>query len=249
MELVPPLWEPRDCPPELPSGAAHVWRVRADVPEAEDDRWRRLLAGPERERLARFHFAADARREAVSRGALRILLGAYLGRPPDDVAFATEAKGKPVLAGAAAGARIEFNVSHSGEWVLLAFARGRRVGVDLERWRAIDAEQILRDFFLPEEVAEWLEWPAAARPAAFFRAWTLKEAYLKATGAGLSQPLRSFRVRLAPGAAPALAWGEGDDGAPERWSLASLEVAAGYSAALAAENRTDGVASFTLPPR
>jgi 4'-phosphopantetheinyl transferase len=228
---------------------AQVWRVRADTGEAEDDRWRLLLAGPERERLARFHFAADARREAVSRGALRVLLGGYLGLPPEELAFATEAKGKPVLAGAAPGERIEFNVSHSGEWVLLAFARGRRVGIDLERWREIEAEQILRDFFLPEELEEWRQWPEAGRPAAFFGAWTLKEAYLKALGAGLAKPLRSFRVRIGPGVPAALAWCAEDDRAPDRWSLVPLEVAPGYSAALAAENEISGVASFTLARR
>jgi 4'-phosphopantetheinyl transferase len=249
MELVPPLWEPRTLPLELPAGMVHVWRVRADIPEVEENRWRMLLAGPEQERLGRFHFAADARREAVSRAALRLLLADYLDLPPGRIAFATEAKGKPYVAGTVTGRRVEFNVSHSGEWVLLAFARDRRVGIDVERWREIEAEQILRDFFLPEEVEEWRQWPEAERPAAFFNAWTLKEAYLKALGAGLAKPLRSFRVGIGPGAKPALVWCADDARAPEKWSLARLGVAPGYAAALAAENEIKGVASFTLPPR
>jgi 4'-phosphopantetheinyl transferase len=249
MELVPPLWEPRAIPLELPAGVAHVWRVRADIPAVEENRWRTLLAGPEQERLSRFHFAADARREAVGRAALRILLADYLDLPPGRIAFATESKGKPYVAGTTAGRRVEFNLSHSGEWVLLAFARGRRLGVDLERWREIEAEPILRDFFLPEEVDEWRQWPATERPAAFFSAWTLKEAYLKALGAGLSKPLRSFRVRIGPRGDPALTWCADDPLAPEKWSLARLEVAPGYGAALAVEKEIQRVESFTLPPR
>ncbi len=249
MELVPPPWEPRTLPLELPAGVAHVWRVRADVPAEEENRWRMLLAGPEEERLGRFHFAADARREAVSRAALRLLLADYLDLAPGKIAFATEAKGKPYVAGSAPDRRIEFNVSHSGEWVLLAFARGRRVGIDVERWREIEAEQILRDFFLPEEVEEWRRWPEDRRPAAFFDAWTLKEAYLKGLGAGLSKPLRSFRVRLGPTEPPALTWCADDADAPQKWSLARLGVAPGYAAALAAESGIRRVASFTLPPR
>jgi len=249
MKLVPPLWEPRALPPELPPGVAQVWRVRADVGEDEDARWRALLTAPERERLGRFHFAADARREAVGRGALRLLLGAHLGLPPEGVALAVEAKGKPVLAETPPARRIEFNVSHSGEWALLAFARGRRVGIDLERWREIEAGQILRDFFDPAEAEEWRQWPAAERPAAFFGAWTLKEAYLKALGAGLARPMKSFRVRVGPGTEPALVSCAEDDRAPEKWSLARLEVAPGYAAALAAENEISGVATFTLPRR
>jgi 4'-phosphopantetheinyl transferase len=248
MELVPPPWMPCAVPPALPAGRAHVWRVRADTGAPEDARWRALLAPAERERLDRFRFADDAKREAVSRGALRLLLGAYLGRPPGGVAFAAEAQGKPVLAGAPAGERIEFNVSHSGEWAVLAFARGRRLGIDVERWREIDAEQILRDFFRPEEAEEWRRHPEPERPAAFFGAWTLKEAYLKALGVGLARPMQSFRVRAGPGPA-ALVWCAEDAHAPERWSLARLDLAPGYSAALAAENEISGVASFTLARR
>ena len=245
---MPPPRKPCARPPALPAGQAHVWRVRADTGAPEDVRWRALLAPAERERLDRFHFADDAKREAVSRGSLRLLLGAYLGRPPAEVAFAAEAQGKPVLAGSPAGGRIEFNVSHSGEWAVLAFARARRVGVDLERWREIETEQILGDFFRPEEAEEWRQQPAAERPAAFFAAWTLKEAYLKAPGVGLARPMQSFRVRAGPGPA-ALLWCAEDARAPERWSLARLDLAPGYSAALAAENEISGVASFTLPRR
>jgi phosphopantetheinyl transferase len=302
MEFVPPVWEPRAAAPDLPAGVAHVWRLRAAEGDAGQTRWRNLLSAGERERLGRFHFEADARREAASRGALRMLLGGYLGISSDAVAFAAELRGKPVLAAhlrsgnascdaanpalaprlrslnasrdaanLALAARlrsrpasedatnaalvredpagsIEFNVSHSGDWVLLAFARGRRVGIDVEQWREIGAAKILGEFFQPEEAAEWALWPEPERAGAFFGAWTLKEAYLKALGAGFAKPLRSFRVRIAPGTAPALVACADDAQAPERWHLARLEMAPGYSAALATEREIERVFSYTLAP-
>jgi 4'-phosphopantetheinyl transferase len=249
MELEPPVWELRAAAPELPAGVAHLWRVRAGDAEAEDARWRELLDSRERERLARFRFAADARREAISRGALRELLGSYLGIPSREVAFTVGPQGKPAVTGAPAGRGIEFNVSHSGDWVLLAFARGGRVGIDIERWREIEAETILRDFFRPEEAEAWRLWPEADRLAAFFSIWTLKEAYVKALGAGLAKPLQSFHVRFGPAIDPTLAWCAEDPDAAERWRLTPLDVGAGYSAALASEREIGSVRTFTLPPR
>src|ERR1700691_4039903 len=125
MELVLPHWERRAAAPELPEGTAHLWRARADV---VDTAWRELLDSQERENVSRFRFVEDARRAVAARGALRLLLGAYLGIPAREVLLAAEPGGKPILAGPPERSRIEFNLSHSGDWVLLAFGRGGRVG-------------------------------------------------------------------------------------------------------------------------
>jgi len=242
----PPRWESRQTAPLLPDGSAHFWRVPVESTPGADARWRELLQPDERRKLARFHFEEDARREAVNRGALRLLLGSYLGIGPGSVAFVAGAKGKPAIAGEFPGGRIEFNVAHSGEWVVIAFARGGRVGVDVEKWREIEADQILGDFFRPEERQEWIEWPEAEREAAFFRAWTLKEAYLKALGTGLSKPLQSFRVRLARSTEPALISCEDDEAAASRWNLTSLEIAPRYSAAFVSERGIQTMRLFTF---
>lgn len=244
MKLVGPAWEARAVAPELPDGAAHVWRVRADRPGTAAEAWGRLLLPAERERLGRFRLEADAQREAAGRGALRLLLGAYLGLDPLAVRVAPEPGGKPALAGGSPGPRIEFNVAHSGNWALLAFARGRRVGVDVEKWRDVPEAAALRDIFRPEELEAWARCPPAERPAAFFGAWTLKEAYAKGLGAGLALPLRSFRVPVAPGEEPAtLGCAEG---ASSPWDLLRLDVGPGYSAALAAERGIALVYAFAL---
>ncbi|HEX3728938.1 MAG TPA: 4'-phosphopantetheinyl transferase superfamily protein [Opitutaceae bacterium] len=239
----PSLWEPRAVPPELAEAEAHVWRTRVDWA-----RWEWHLLPEERRRLQRFRLAEDSAREATGRGVLRFLLGGYLGLRPPEVPLAAGPHGKPVL-GPAAPARLEFNLSHSGAWVLVALARGGRVGVDLERERPVDEARIAREFFHPEEVAEWERQAEADRLAAFFRLWTLKEAYLKALGTGLSKPPGSFRVTGCSRAADAaLLWCVEDPEAPRRWQVQRLEIDVGYAAALATERPIGPVRAFTLLP-
>lgn len=210
----------------------HIWRVAVRQPEERLERWRRLLTPPEQAKLARFHFPDDARRELVSRGALRELLGGYLGADGATLRFGTEAKGKPFLADMPPGERIEFNTSHSGDWALLGFARGRALGVDVERWRELESMEIVRGYFSPAEIAEWEAVPAAGRQPAFFDGWTRKESYLKALGTGLAKPLDSFQVRLARGEPAALVADAGDAQAAARWRMLALPMGEGYSAAV-----------------
>jgi 4'-phosphopantetheinyl transferase len=244
MELVPPMWQPKLMADRLEAGGAHVWRVRSD---AGCDRWDELLSGPERERLERVRSRDDARRQAAGRGALRRLLGDYLGTAPGDIVLAAEPHGKPALAGPAGGRDLNFNVSHSGDWVLIAFARQSPVGVDIEKWRPVETAEIAGQIFMKEELLEWMRLPESARNEVFFDAWTLKEAYLKALGSGLSKDPRSFRMRVgSPGKKPELVWCADDAEAPHRWSFSRLDVAAGYSAALASRRVVERVFTYTL---
>ena len=95
---------------------------------------------------------------------------------------------------------LRFNLAHSHELALYAFTRGREIGVDIEYLRALpDADQIADRFFSARENATLQALPASQRRQAFFNCWTRKEAYIKAIGKGLSQPLDQFEVSLAPG--------------------------------------------------
>lgn len=207
-----------------------VWSVRA----SQATSLRVMLSAEERERAARFRFEADADRFAAGRGALRVVLGRWLGLAPQAVRFASLSNGKPVLAG---HAEPQFNVSHSGEWALIAVARGRRVGVDVERVRDdADSGQIARRYFSANEADTFDRLPPEAQPEAFFRCWTRKEAYIKARGDGLSFPLDRFDVAFAPGEPPALLANRVEPAEVGRWSLFDLSAATpGYTAALAAE--------------
>jgi 4'-phosphopantetheinyl transferase len=216
----------------------HVWRASLDQPASVVERLRNTLDGAERARAARFHFEKDRVRFVVARGALRAILGRYLRVLPARLQFQYSPYGKPSLGAEFAGSGLDFNVSHSHSLALFAFARGRALGVDVERLRAGAADQqIAERFFSEYEVSALCGLPAARQPRAFFDCWTRKEAYIKATGEGLSFPLAEFDVSLLPDEPAALLRVRGDACEAERWDLRALDVAPDYAAALAAEGR------------
>lgn len=244
--------EPEDFSPSPPSGPAppapreiHLWSVRLDPPPARVAAVRRRLDAEETARADRFRFERHRRRFAVGRGAVRELLAAYLGVAPEAIRFGYGEKGKPFLAAPAHGgaANLRFNLTNSHELALVAVATGVELGVDVEHLRPMpDAEQIAERFFSPAErwalAAVALEEAVgaggeAARDAAFFNAWTRKEAYLKAVGDGLTAALDRFDVTLAPGEPARLLALDGSAEAAARWSLFHLRPEAGYVGALA----------------
>ena len=129
--------------------------------------------------------------------------------------------------------RLRFNLAHSGDWALVAVAAGREVGVDVEQFRPMpEATPIARSQFSPAEVAALDTLVEAERPAAFFHIWACKEAFIKATGLGLSYPLHDFSVPLAPLAARPSAM---QTNGGQTWGLMRLAPGAGYAGAVVAE--------------
>jgi 4'-phosphopantetheinyl transferase len=191
----------------------------------------RVLSAEERQRAGRFLTGEPRRRYVVSRLVLRRILGACLGVAPDQVRIESNMLGKPQLAG---GERIDFNLAHSGDLLLVAVARAIRVGVDVERIRPLnDAQAIARRFFSPHE-ADWLqERQDAERDRAFFRLWTRKEAVLKATGEGISSGLDTISVLGADGTFPDTVRRRGAGVEEAVWALIELEPANGFVGALA----------------
>ena len=241
-------WQTPPAVLTLSSQDVHVWRISLE-PDAEHV-WclRQLLAADETARADRFHFAKDRRHFIVARGALRVILGRYLGLDPRHLAFSYSAYGKPALATAPAGDWLRFNISHSHELALCAMTRGREVGIDIEHIRAnVSSEAIAERYFSPREVAALRALPADLRRAAFFTCWTRKEAYIKARGEGLSFPLDRFDVSLTPGEPAALLRTLGDPHEASRWTLQALAPGPGYIAALAVEGRDWQLACWQWP--
>src|SRR5438874_6996463 len=116
-------------PAELPwpHDEVHVWRATLAWPEATADALKQCLSADERERMERFRFERDRRRYLMGRGLLRSLLGRYLDRAPQDLRFETTAAGKPHLV--SGQGQLQFNLAHSGEYVLIAIADGREGGI------------------------------------------------------------------------------------------------------------------------
>jgi 4'-phosphopantetheinyl transferase len=144
--------------------------------------------------------------------------------------------GKPALVYPPHGAHVHFNLSHSGELALYAFAYDKRVGIDVEYKRSdVEYEAIARVSFSPNEQAVLRSLPNEVKQEAFYNCWTRKEAYIKALGKGLSHPLDQFDVSLTPGESPALLADRQDPQAPARWSLCALAPEAHYAGALVVE--------------
>lgn len=219
----------------LPQDEVHVWRASLDQVEGHLASLMRLLSPDERERADRFHFEADRKRCVVGRGLLRLLLGHCLGRCAIQVQFQYNEFGKPILAGGLHPS-LQFNLSHSGDLVLIALSRGRALGVDVEQMRMdVAAKEIAARFFSADECRGLASVAPAEQHAAFFSCWTRKEAYLKARGDGLSLPLAQFDVSFLPGDPPRLLATRHDPADLHRWILHALEGGEGYQAALAVE--------------
>jgi 4'-phosphopantetheinyl transferase len=211
----------------LPEDAVHVWAASLRVASA---RWCALgghLSRDEIDRALRLRSDRDRMRFVVARGMLRELVGRYLDVEPRDVRFRYGAHGKPALDQCA----LAINISRSGDRAVFAFARGREIGVDIERVRRdFPHEHVAQAFFSTAEAAAIRVFPPQERSTAFFRCWTRKEAYLKARGDGLTVDLASFDVSLDD--CPVLAR-EPDE--PGRFAVYVLDAPPGYASALAAD--------------
>jgi len=185
------------------------------------------LSTEESDRASRFLFERDRASFTVAHTAVRDILGRYLGTTPTNLRFRSAEMGKPYLPDYL---DVRFNLSHSGRWALLAIARDREVGIDIECIRAErPTSAIAGRFFAPAEVRELMAFPEEQRNSAFFACWSRKEAYIKARGQGLGIPLDSFEVSLGEAAQLRKAADQ------ERWSICSLRVPEGYAAALVVE--------------
>lgn len=229
--------EVRPCEPgpiRLGPREVQIWGIWLTASDAWLAYFRSTLSRDERQRAERFKFANLSRSYTLSRGGLRILLAHYLGCSPNEIEVVCGPKSKPELRDSS---RIRFNVSHSGQMALYAFALDRELGIDVEEVRELDdAECIAVRFFSAAEVSDLLSLKREDRGLAFFRCWTRKEAYVKAIGGGLAIPLSGFQVTLLPGVPARFVQITSDLGAASDWTLHHLEPAPGYVGALAYED-------------
>jgi len=224
---------------ELAENAVDLWIAQPSKLVPLDD-WTVPLTQEERTRARRYRFEEDQNRYLCGRGMLRALAGAYLGVDPGALQFVYSEAGKPELAHDSQPKDKQplcFNLSHSGDYVLLGFAWGRAIGVDVELMRQdIEAEQIATRFFSQQEQRDLLSLDPMARIPAFFRCWTRKEAYVKATGEGLGLPLSQFDVAFLPGQPAALLATRPDPGEASRWELRDIGLDPAYATAVIVES-------------
>ncbi len=229
-----PVWTPTLAAVPAPTlDEAHVWRADVRQMRSQLEQYTSLLSDDETRRATGLLVENDRVRFVLAHGLLRLLLGAYLALQPASLRFDTGPHGKPALTSAPDD--LCFNLSHAGDQLLIAFARQRDVGVDIEPIRSrldpqLDHDALAASFFAPQEQAALRGLTGDARAAAFYVCWTRKEAYLKATGEGLLAPLNAFRVPLTP--IPPLRPHLMPDSVAPQWALHDLPPIPGYAAAL-----------------
>jgi 4'-phosphopantetheinyl transferase len=200
----------------------HVWQIELDLP-SKLQQFIKLLSSDELARADRLRFQQHRQRFIVGRGSLRIILSRYLDIEPQELQFFYEPFGKPVLAENKSASQLSFNISHSQGMALCACCH-QTVGIDLEYIRPItDILLLAQRFFSPNEYDVIKSFPLHQQEL-FFRYWTCKEAYLKATGEGISQ-LQQVEVSLSTNTPATL------DIAG--WSLVELVPADNFVAAVA----------------
>lgn len=228
------LW--RNPPTNLILGdyEIHVWHTSLTQPHPIIQKLRQTLTADELSRAKRFHFEKDRRRFIIARGVLREILSRYTTLLPDALRFAYTDYGKPFLS-QPADTDLRFNVSHSGEVALYAITQRYKLGLDVEQIRPMpDATQVAERFFSEQENKVFHSISPEHKNEAFFNCWTRKEAYIKAIGEGLSHPLDSFDVTLAPGEAAKLL-AVRNAPSEQSWWLHAFTPTPGYVAALAIE--------------
>ena len=239
-DLTQPLdteWPLATAPPSFPTERVDIWKVHLDRPLLKNSE-NEVLSPDEIARANRFHFDKDRVHFVRCRTALRQLLGKYLGIPASEIQFRYSTNGKPELEANLNPRALQFNVSHSADLAAIAIGSEHRLGVDLEKIRVdVDIVSLSKRFFSLRERAEIQALPEHLRVSAFFACWTRKEAFLKATGEGLSFPLENFSVSVQPDSNPKLEEVNEDTKVGEQWFLADIHVGVDYRAALAVERR------------
>jgi 4'-phosphopantetheinyl transferase len=184
----------------LHTGTVRVrWLSLEDCPQAYIVRCRAFLDAAETAQADRFHFAADRNAYIAAHGLLRVMLSEAAELGPALWRFVNGTRGKPMIAPGLTYESIQFNISHTRGIVACALVRHFNIGLDLEvadRWRG-DYATVCGNF-CSDEATLVLEAPPSRRSDLFFRLWTLKESFVKATGEGLHRPLNSFSFQFDP---------------------------------------------------
>lgn len=220
----------------LTDNDVHIWSASLQQPARVVQRLAGVLSEDERMRAERFHFKDHRSFFIVGRGILRTLLARYLNLESQQVQVEYTQSGKPFLSPSHGVHNLCFNLSHSAAFVIYAFSKNRRIGIDIEYMRPIsDMEKIAARNFSEKENRQFKTADRNGMMRAFYNCWTRKEAFIKAIGDGLSFPLHQFDVSLISGEPARILSIFGSEQAAGQWSMHELQPADGHVAALVVE--------------
>lgn len=222
----------------------HLFRIPLhDRPVHPEESWADLTI-EERQRADRYVVEPPRRRFRYCRRTVRRCLGWLTGVEPNALSFGVEQNGKPTLA-YPADTDLAFNVSHSGDWGVLAVGWNCQIGVDLETIDPhLDITGLATRFFSDREQHQLFQLPAERQRAGFYHIWTSKEAYMKAVGLGMALPLASFHVAANPDQPPALLAGDVGHGP---WHAVGFHVASAVPGTLMFNQSREIIRYWDIP--
>ena len=212
----------------------HIWRAQVDQPNVLLLKFSNILTRDETERAKQFQLQQARARFLTCRSILKNILKRYSNVEERYLRFDYGRYGKPYLS----NTDLRFNSSHSHNLALYAIGLDQEIGIDTEYIRPVlDRDEIVDRYFTASEKIMYGRLTPDAKGPAFFNGWTRKEAYLKATGVGLNQPLRTVEVSLEPGKPARLLRINGNSREAAAWSLYELSLGTDYAGALAVKGR------------
>lgn len=227
---------------ELHLNNVHVWNVDVSLKDKRSESFISYLSLDEKERASKYRFEKDRSVYITAKFLLRSLLGHYLKANPKEIAFEYSEFGRPSCL---KSIDLDFNVSHSGNRIIIGFSKEQTIGVDIEKIKTdFDPLNLAKNFFSREEITALSQTKESDVFQAFYRCWTRKESFIKAVGEGLSYPLDSFAVTMDYDHKAGFLKIDNDNDSKKDWRLHSFIPAEGYIAAITTDGNPNIIEYF-----
>jgi len=226
----------------LQKGEVQIWSMKAIEDNKLLDGFTKLLSEDEILRADKYRFEKDRSVYITAKFLLRSMLGKYVGKNPKEITFEYSKFAKPFYL---QNAEVDFNVSHSGNQIIIGFSMEAAIGVDIEKIKKdFDPLGLAKSFFSKQEIKALSKTDESDIFQAFYRCWTRKESFIKAVGEGLSYPLDSFAVSLDDDENAEFLKIENPKDSKEDWQLHSFVPAEGYIAAITTNRKPNKIEFF-----
>lgn len=223
---------------QIEGNEVHIWLIPFDKIINEISFFEDLLSQNELSRAGRFYFEMDKNKFIVGRGILRLIISKYSGIFPSQINFIYNEFGKPSLEKGQNSMFLEFNTSHSASFVTIGITIVAQIGIDIENLeRKSDLLELAKRYFAEGEYTKLSSLPKELLTEGFYNCWTRKEAFIKALGNGLSYPLDTFEVTLAPYEETRFSKIAG--GNVDEWKLINIKPPSKYVGAIAINRKSN----------
>lgn len=221
----------------ISAGEIHLWFVYDD--DIQDptliSKCHNILSIQERLQLKRFYFDKHRHQYLISRVLTRIALSMYMKNvSPEEWQFTKNCYGKPRIHNPEIEIPLQFNLSHTENLIVLGVTLHDELGVDVENTiRSRDLIDIAKSHFSFDEVQQITLASSEIKNSLFFDFWTLKEAYIKACGMGLSIPLDQFGFHFPQPGEISITFDSRRNDRPEYWRFWQIQPGNNYKVAVA----------------